>query len=292
MEQNKIYIILLILLFFFFSCTEEIAIRTDNSAPVIVIYGELTNEFTHQSVKISWSSSYFDSQPNAGISVATVTITSSNAEIYELFENDTIPGLYESEIKWAAEAGVSYSLKVDVDLKGDKKTYEASTTILSLVEVDSIAFALSNIMGYKHYSLNFYGTEPEGEDFYLCKYVVRDSLITTKISQYTVFDDILFDGQYLEGLTLNAFNSMDDWERVPERMRERSVLLASGDKVELQISRISKAYFNFVIQCQREMHGSNPFFGGPPSNITTNITNGGVGYFVGYCINKAEAIAP
>ena len=75
-------------------------------------------------------------------------------------------------------------------------------------------------------------------------------------------------------------------------MRNQSVYLDSGDKVELQMSRIPKGYFDSVTQCQSEMGGSNPFFGGPPANITTNISNGGVGYFVGYCISRAEAITP
>ena len=203
----------LLLSILFFSCTEEITIHTDNSEPVVVIYGELTDNFTHQSVKITWSSPYFDSQPNTGISDATVTITSSNAETYELFENDTVPGLYETKTKWAAEVGVTYLLKVEIDSDGDVETYEASTTILPLVDVDSITVVPINLMGHKHYTINLYGNEPEGEDFYLCKFSAIDSLITTKISQYLMLDDVMFDGQYVDGFILTLFDSRENWEK-------------------------------------------------------------------------------
>jgi hypothetical protein len=36
------------------------------------------------------------------------------------------------------------------------------------------------------------------------------------------------------------------------------------------------------------MNGENPFFGGPASNIITNISNGGLGYFTTYAGSTAE----
>ena len=286
------YIIVSLLLFLFFSCTEEITIHTDNSDPVVVIYGIITDELTNQSVKITLSSPYFDTQPNTGISGARVKITGSNAETHVFFENDTVPGLYATKTKWAAKAGVTYSLNVEVDSDGKNKSYEASTTILPPIIIDSIKIAPIDILGHKNYALNLYGNEPEGEDFYLCKYLVRDSLITTKISRYNMLDDVMFDGQYVNGATLVFFDSIENREKDTEERRERSIYLNPGDKVELQMSRVPKGYFEFITGCQREMYGSNPFFGGPPTNIVTNITNGGAGYFSGYCISRAEAITP
>ncbi|MCL2650586.1 MAG: DUF4249 domain-containing protein [Candidatus Azobacteroides sp.] len=286
------YITISMLLFLSFSCTEDITIHTDNSKPVVVIYGILTDEFTQKSVKVTWSSPYFDTQPNVGISGATVKVTGSNDKTYEFFENDTVPGLYETKTKWAAETGVSYSLKVEINSDGDNNIYEASTTIFPSLGLDSIKIVPVEMMGHKNYSVNLYGNEPEGEDFYLCKFSVRDSLISSKLSKYLILDDVMFDGQYVSGLTLKFFDSIDNWATDSEERRKNSVYLASGDKVELQMSKIPKGYFEFITQCQREMEGSNPFFGGPPANITSNISNGGAGYFSGYCISRAEAITP
>jgi len=154
--------IIALLLFIFFSCTEEITIHTDNSEPVVVIYGELTDEVKRQGVKITLSSPYFDTQPNTGVSGATVTITSSHSHTYELFENDTVPGLYETKTRWGVRAGLTYSLKVDVHSNGDKKTYEASTDILPPIEIDSITIVPVSAMGHKNYIVNLYGKETEG----------------------------------------------------------------------------------------------------------------------------------
>ncbi len=288
------HLIIPLLIFCFFSCTEEITIHTDNSDPVIVIYGELTNNLDYQSVTVKRSSPYFDDEPNAGIPEAIVTISTSNAEVYELLENDTVPGLYQTTTKWAVQPGVTYSLKVEVDfnLDGQKEVYESSTSILSSTGIDSITVVPLNIMGHFNYSVNLYGYESPGEDFYLCKYLVNDSLISTKISKYQTLNDILFDGQYVDGLTLTYFGDISEKNTDSEEQQKNNTYLRSGDKVELQMSKISKGYFNFIVDCRREMRGSNPFFGGPPANITTNITNGGIGFFSGYCINKASKIVP
>ena len=284
--------IISLLLLCFFSCTEEIILHTDNSDPMVIIYGELTDEWMHQSVKITRSSPYFDTQPNTGVSGAKVSITSSEAKIYELFENDTVPGLYVTSAEWAVKAGVTYTLKVEMDSDSGKKSYEATTTILPPIEIDSITITTINIQEFKTYTLNLYGNEPEGEDFYLCKYSVRDSLITTRISRYQMLDDVMFDGQYINGFPLTFFDDIENQEKYPEGRREHVVYLGSGDKVELQMSKVSKAYFEFITGCQREMRGSNPFFGGPAANIVTNISNGGGGFFTGYCISRAEVIRP
>ena len=288
------YILFLLFILSVYSCTEEITIHTDNSEPVIVIYGALTDEIKHQSITIGKSSPYFDNQSNPVISGAIVTITDSNNKVYELIEDGDVLGLYATATEWAVKEGFTYSLRVEVDFDSDgvKDIYEASTTILPTIEIDSISIVPIRIMGHANYAVNLYGVETPGQDFYLCKYTVNDSLVREKISEYQVLDDKLFNNQYIDGITLTFFDDITEWETDSEENRKRSVYLRSGDKVGLQMSRIPEGYFNFINQCRRGMNGSNPFFGGPPANITTNISNGGVGYFSGYCINKAETITP
>ena len=276
------------------SCTEEITIHTDNSEPVIVIYGILTDRLDYQSVKINTSSPYFDDQPNKAISGAEVTITDSENNEYTLLESKSEPGIYLTTTRWSAQIGVDYFLRVEVDFDSDGVTevYEASTSILPVVDDFSIEVRPINIMGHKNYSIDLYAYETPGEDYYLCKYLVNDSLVTAKISRYQVLDDTMFDGQYINQLTLTYFDDVSEWEDDDEEQRKESVYIKSGDKIELQMSKIPKGYYNFISQCQKEMSGSNPFFGGPASNITTNISNGGAGYFSGYCINWATAKTP
>ncbi|GHU96571.1 hypothetical protein FACS1894156_7840 [Bacteroidia bacterium] len=63
-----------------------------------------------------------------------------------------------------------------------------------------------------------------------------------------------------------------------------------GDTVRLSFGRIQKGYYNFILQCQDEKEGGSSFFSSPASNINTNISNGGIGYFSCYSVTVAETI--
>ncbi|GHS90952.1 hypothetical protein FACS1894203_0810 [Bacteroidia bacterium] len=290
---SLIFFIIHFSLFIIHSCTAPFDISTDDSEPVIVIYGTITDELKQQEIRISRSSPYFQDEPNIPVSGATVTIESSDKQIYELFEVDTIPGLYCSKSVWAVIPGKTYNLAVQADFNKDgiKENYGASTTIPSKFSLDSLSLNLMNIMGHKNYSLNIYGQEPPGDDYYLFKYIVNDTLVSTKISDYKTYDDIGINDQYLNGLTIDYFDHIDNWVTDTEDQRKRSIYLKPGDVIIVKTSNIPKEYHNFINQCRKEMYGENPIFGGPASNIVTNITGGGVGFFGGYCITKNSITA-
>jgi hypothetical protein len=128
-----------------------------------------------------------------------------------------------------------------------------------------------------------------GENYYLFNVSYNDSLLTAKLSNYEISDNSFFKGQYVKG-QLYRFDDISEWEKDSEENRKRSVYLQPGDTVEAGLSLISKGYYDFISQCQREKSGENPMFGGPASNIATNISNGGVGYFTGYCTTKASIV--
>jgi len=287
--MKNIIIFPLIVATFFTSCTELIEIKTDNSEPVIVINGILTDEHKYQEIHISRSSPYFDDEPNAGISNALVTVESSNNEVYKFMECDTLPGIYYSQEMWAVKENFEYHLnvKVDFDNNGEDKLYQASTKILPPLYLDSAKIVPMDIMGHANYALNVYGQDPPSEDYYLFKLSVNDSLVTSKLSQYIISDDVMINNGYIPGLTIEYFGDISEWEKDTEETRRRSLYAKEGDKIGIELSMISKGYFDFISQCVREMRGENPMFGGPASNITTNISNGGVGYFSGYCITHS-----
>ena len=285
----KNILFLAITLVFIASCTEPIDIKTDSSEPVIVINGIITDEYKYQMVQISRSSPYFDDEPNAGISDALVTVESSNNEVYQFIECDTLPGTYYSQRMWAAKEGFDYHLNVEVDFNnnGDIELYQASTTILTPLYLDSVEIVPINIMGHANYALNVYGQDPPSEDYYLFKFSVNDSLVTSKLSQYVITDDVMINDEYIPGLTVQYFGDISEWEKDTEETRRRSLYVQEGDKVGVELCMITKGYYDFISQCVSEMSGENPMFGGPASNITTNISNGGVGYFSGYCITRS-----
>lgn len=273
------------------SCTAPIDIETKDSEPVIVIYGCLNEQMTHQTIKISGSSPYFQEKQNQPVSDAIVIIRSSQNEVFELQELTDEKGTYQTITPMAGLAGVTYYLTVDVDFNEDGilETYESVTTMPRLFELDSIRINSISIMGYQHYALDLYGAEDAGEDYYLCRLAVNDTIKRFKLSQYIAFSDKGMDGDYVDGLTLTY---MEDMEEYDEEDEDTQIYVEPGDKITLYSSRIEKGYYNFIQQCQQEKGGENPFFGGPASNITTNISNGGVGYFASFYTSILEGYVP
>ena len=277
------------------SCTAPIDINTRDSEPVIVIYGNITDENKYQFIRITSSSPYFDEKANIAILDAKVKVTSSDGEEY-LFISEK-EGYYVSEIFFEGIPGVTYHLKVEVDFNNDgiMDIYEAETTIPPVVPVDSIDIKPMDIMGYRHFSLNFYMYEPvETDNYYLFKFFINDSLSNNKISEFIVSDDQMFNGAYLSGISLYYFEDATDEKNLtaPRADEEGNYMVKPGDRVCLQVLNIEKGYYHFINECISEKYGENPFFGGPPSNITTNISNGAVGYFSGYCLQERSTIVP
>jgi hypothetical protein len=265
------------------ACTELIDIKTSDSSPVVVIYSVLTDELKYQRVMISRSSSYFNSEPNAGISDATVVIQSSADEWYPFVESDSIAGLYFSKNKFRVQSGLNYSLAVEVEDKGFKEKYEAFTTVPPTITADSLVFESFDFFGRKNYILYIQWQDSPEENYYLFNVLCNDSLLTAKLSDYRLSDNTLYKGQYVKG-GLYRFSDFSNWEKDSPENRKNFAYLKQGDIVAVKTSLIPKGYFDFIEQCQREQRGENPMFGGPASNIVTNISNGGLGYFAGYCV--------
>ena len=259
-------------------CTEPFTIETRNSPPVPVIYGVLTDEWKEQEIMISRSSAYFDNRPNEGIFNAQVVVQSSDNETFRFVEKYIgIPGLYVSEDAFAARIGTEYKLSVtmDFDDNGQPDHYEASTTILPPVAIDSIVLNPEEFMGRKLHVMNAYFQDPAGRNYLMFHVFYNDSLLTAKISDAALSNDELFDGQQVAAIVHNfpdiSEKEKDKWNSEQQRRR---VYLSENDKVEAAVSLVPKGYFDFITDCQKEQRGENPMFGGPASNITTNINNG------------------
>jgi len=280
---------------FFSSCTAPIDLKTANSEPVIVIYGCLTEDTTFQTIRVSVSSPYFEMSPNMPVSDAIVSIQSSEDQIFELLET-TEKGLYRTRFPMAAITGVTYNLSVQADIhrNGEMNLYEAETTMQRPFPIDSVGVRIMTIMGFKHYNITLYAQEEPDPDYYYAYSIINDTLISNRLSRSIVFSDYGMDGQYMDGLPLmqfedsenEFFSNRDNMEDMPYNV------VKQGDKITVCLSLIEKGYFDFIEQCQRERRGENPFFGGPASNITTNISNGGVGYFTAFCTTRVDVYVP
>ncbi len=280
---------------FFVACTAPIEIETKNSKPVLVVYGCLTDEYKHQQVRLTSSSPYFEEKTNLSVTDAAVTVTCSEGNEYEFIYWED--GYYRSESEFAAIPGVTYSLNIDFDFDKDgaMENYRAETFMNPVVPLDSIVVKNLQIIGYRYYSLNIYMQDPaEFQNNYLFRFFINDSISNSKISESIITDDLLFNGAYRNGTTIEYLGDGTDEGLVERNENEdrETFFIYPGDKIRLQVFNIEAGYYDFIEQCISEKGGENPFFGGPPSNITTNISNGAVGYFSSYGISEKKTIAP
>ena len=67
------------------SCTEMIEVQTNDTDPVLVVYGSVTTETSYQTIEISRSAPYFKNDSNLQISDAKVTIESTDGKPFGIF---------------------------------------------------------------------------------------------------------------------------------------------------------------------------------------------------------------
>jgi hypothetical protein len=292
MKKTLYTILFLVSVILFPACSERIDLDLKASEPKIVIYGCITDVLSSQKITISRSVPYFDNQHSPVISGAEVTITSSNNERWILAEYSE-KGVYETVFPRAGVACETYSLRVEYDFDGDGvvEVYEASSYMHPGFVIDSVEIKSQRELSFNYYTVNLYGQEPEGKDYYMNNmYINSESL---RLSDYSLIDDMeLLDGKYMNGVVIYAFCDIADIDRYSEERKEREVFVGSGDELIVEVNRIEKGYLDFISQCQREKNGENPFFGGPPSNIRGNISNGAVGFFAAYSPSRVQLVIP
>lgn len=273
------------------SCTEQIDIETTASESVIVIYGCITDKLEHQKIYLSRSAPYFQDTHNDKISGALVEVISGTNTIWEFEENPVEKGTYISKDEVKGIAGETYTLHVDCDFNKDGfiDQYSAITTMPTLFVADSVQINLTNKMGKNLYTANIYGEESDGKDYYCSRCYVNDSLASIKITRYWTFDDKLFDGEYIDGLLVYYFADSQERDNYDDDEADKLTFIGKGDKISVEMIRIERGYYNFLNQC-REGENGESVFGGPPSNIISNISNGGVGYFTAFGSLKVESV--
>ena len=254
---------LLILTLIFSGCEKVIDVDLNEAAPVIVIEGNLSNNLSVAEVKISLTSSYFDTLPSKKVSGAVVTVESDFGDKYIFSETEN--GIYKSKDIWYRE-GSTYKLLVEVN--GEK--YEATSKLNSLVNIDSLKFYYEDSPFFEPgYYLNVYLSDPPGiKNFYRIKYSLNGKL------QNTIEDLILFDDRYVDGnpIEVNLFNQ-------PFEL---------NDTISLQLISLDEGAYEYLRTFQ-ELVNSNPG-SAAPANPNTNLSNGALGYFSAWSSVKKSAV--
>ena len=279
-------ICLLIFVIAIYSCTEEIDVNVDSGETRLSVEAAVTTDLKKHHVILKESSDVFFNK--SAIPVKNATITVNDGSINYNFQ-ETKPGYYESEIEFAGEAGKTYSLSinnVDINQDGELEEYLASATMRPAYVVDSIRMHFD-----PDYESERGGEEDEEEgefwlvslymkddikteDFYGFACRVNNVLVHDTITEVLVQKDTYFNGETTKGVDVGEFN-----QGKPDE------ILSNGDIITLETYAIDEEYYDFVSQLQ-EMDEGQSMFSGPPGNITSNISNGAIGFFTVYSITR------
>ncbi|NOY51374.1 MAG: DUF4249 domain-containing protein [Chlorobi bacterium] len=268
--MNKINILSIISLFAivssFSSCTERIDIKLDSDRQRLVVEAIITDIPGNQYVKLTKTADYFSNEPPEGVSGAIIKINTSDNNII-LAENDSVKGLYEFPFEYIGLQGNDYNMDIELNSEiGGQTHYTANTRMPYLAaDVDSIEVLWNS--HFEGWMVRLFALDPPSEDYYMFNGIRNGLLITDSIHKVNIANDKLFNGNYTNGVIVLVF---DDNELVP------------GDTFSLVMSNITKDYASFVNEVQTEIQANEPLFSGPPANISTNISNGAIGWFTAY----------
>ncbi len=267
-----------------FSCTETIDIKLDNSYSRLTVFGEITTDTSVHSIAITRSADYFYNRPAEPVSGALVKITEGETETI-FTENDLKPGIYESPGDFYGIPGRNYHMlvtQIDLDNDGILESYSAQSYLPEMASPDSISLNYVKYSFFEGSEILLYARDPaETVDYYAFKIERNGVLQTDSLSEIIIQDDLLFNGNYTNGVQVQYLDNSKPGEKVMQ-----------GDTITFLMYGINKEYYNFIMEAKTELFGSNPLFSGPPANIPTNISNGAIGFFAAVNLKRSTVIAP
>ena len=266
------------------SCSERIDIELGSTYSRLAVYGELTTDTLSHIVRLQKSGDYYLNEEADAVSEAIVEISYDDTSIMYT-ENPVGSGIYLSPSDFYGIPGKTYFLtisNVDVNGDGEKEVYNASSFIHALNPIDSIDLKYTKMHFFAGWEIMVYVWDrPDVRNFYSYKATLNGRLLTDTLTEYSIQSDDFFDGSYTNGITAEILDDSNGTEKA-----------YPGDTIGFEINGITEEFYNFIYEAQSEAFRSIPLFSGPPANITSNISNGALGFFTAYSIERAWKIVP
>jgi len=276
--QKKTGLLSAIMLMVLVSCTERIDIELDTTYTRFVVDGVITTDTMKHIVKLSKSVDYYTPTAVPAVSNAIVTVD-DGFETILLEENDTMPGYYETPADYYGVPGRTYNLNIELqEPVNGQSSFSASSKLNAVAPIDSIKVVYKP--EWEAWELQLYATDPTAVNYYLFDVYKNGEQITDTLNEVSISDDKYFNGNFTYGAAVYYFIKGNPDEEV-----------ISGDTITLRMAGITEEYYNFVVDVLNEtFEFNNPLFSGPPANISTNISNGGMGFFTAYAVSYATTI--
>lgn len=280
MKHIKYIILVLLISVTLYSCTEKIDINLDESYIRLVVDGAITTDTMAHTIKLKTTSSYFYNEPSPVVTGAQLSIT-DGTNTFTLSEDSA--GVYHTTSNVYGVSGKTYTLNIKLAAPiGGYADYSATSTLYPITSLDSVSLLFHpDWTEHGMWEVKCYVQEPPTVDFYRFLILRNQTMLTDTLNEWFITDDKFFNGSYTNGASVAYL-----------QQGSASEGLYPGDTVTVEVNSIGKDYYNFLLDAQAELRGSNPLFSGPPANVKGNISNGAVGYFTAYSATRSYAITP
>ncbi|WP_335972978.1 DUF4249 family protein [Gaetbulibacter jejuensis] len=257
----KRYILIVFTLgFLLTSCEDTIDVDVPTAQARLVVEASLDWEKgttgNVQSISLSMSTPFFDTDQDTSVTGAIVTVTNEDSgEVFPFDDNND--GTYSTST-FVPILNNTYHLEIVYD----GETYEATEALMSVSDINEVNQSIEGGFDDELLELNLYFTDPANiENFYLIKYDVEGDL-------FPYLEDV--SDEFTDGNEIHDFLEKDDDEDSEETPFE------AGDVVNISLYGISEQYHNFI-RLLIEQHGSQ----GDPFSSTAALIRGN-------CINPTN----
>jgi hypothetical protein len=245
----------------FSSCEKVIDVKLNTSASQLVIEGVITDQLGQQTITISESVPYSNSNQYPPVTGAQVLVTDDDNHSWTFTE--TKPGTYTfSSLK--GEAGHQYTLKAIVN----NTTYTAVSTMPALVKLDSLSIKVITFGGDDMNTVEVHYRDP-ADQVNQYRWVMKVNGVQIK----AVFDD---NDRLTNGNNVTSTLFYDD---------DNNEELKTGDVAEVEMQCIDKDVFNYWYTLSQQTQ-DGPGGGVTPGNPPSNINNKALGYFSAHTTEK------
>jgi len=266
--HKLIYLALVSILFS--SCQDVIDIDLRDSDRKVVIEGSVTQGVDSVMVRVSRTTSFFDTSQPEAVTDAQVTLTMPDGTVESL---EHVSDGYYKVSGIAATANSNYRLNVRVS----GNSYTASAYMPDSVSIDSLTFRPEqNLFGPPPQGppklnafLNF--QDPMSTNYYRAVYY-RNGNRKDDLSDLQLFDDQLTNGNYIE---IPIFNQ----------------LYRMGDTVDVSLLTMDADVYTFfeTFVSAASADAGSPF-SAAPDNPISNIEGGALGFFAAYGRSQKSVI--
>jgi hypothetical protein len=275
-------------------CEDVIDLKTETGPSQLVVDGWITNQPGTQTITLTWSSPYFDTNPIKPVLGAKVSVTDNLGKVYTFTDSEGT-GKYtwgKLATDTLGRIGGKYTLKVE----HEQEVYTAKNEIKRVPKVDSIAYTNETLpikpdkdKGQKTgFIVEFYARDFVGTgDTYWIKEVINGKTNVDKAEKISIAYDAAFGaGAPSDGLI---------FIQPLRRSITYDSLYQAGNRVGVELHSITNEAFYFLQQVV-EQSTNGGIFATPIANIKSNVTNAdpngrkALGYFGASAVSKMETV--